>query len=197
MTTEKKKIEYDTVYVPEFVQKATSGANMKLKKAGRPFTIDVRTYRIRTKESGMILQTYLMFGGVPSPKLHALLEDAEFKLRRRPRTWKDKNGNVVDIAGRNNECYAVYYSTNSEITQDQTTLIAKLLLALNKTLPTGSKTYLLPNWERIEEEWGAKDEWLKLCAVDSSAQKNTPAPEPEEEKPEPTPGVLDDIDDLI
>jgi hypothetical protein len=182
-------------YVPNYVQDVCAGANPKLKKAGRPFTFDVRVFRVNTKDSGPILSTYLMFGGVPTPKLHELLETEGFKVRRRPRTWTGKDGKVVDIAERDNECYSVYYNTNQTITEGQMSLIAKIFGSLNKSLTTG-KAPLLASWEAIEESWGDKDKWLSICAVDSSTKKATVA-EPDEEDGLDTSSILDDVDDLL
>lgn len=195
-TTQKRS--YPAIYVPEYTQKAIAGANFKTKKAGRPFIFDVRTFLTNTKDDGTVLMTYLLFGGVPSRKLHDLLEANNFKVRRRPRTWNSKDGKVVDIATRDNECYSVYYSTQPNISEDQLKVIAKLFRALNK-MTEGSPSFLATSWDRIEELWGNREDWLSICAVDNSSSASAPpAAAPEEEDGEIENGsLLNDIDDLI
>ena len=188
---------YTHNFVPEFVQKVCAGANFKTKKAGRPFTMNIQVFRINTKEDGPVLQTYLMFGGVPSRKLHNLLEENGFKVRRRPRTWTAKDGTVVDIADQDRECYAVYYNTQPNISVDQMNVLNKIMASLNKSTEPGGQLPLLASWQRVEEVWGNREDWLDVCAVDTSAAKAAPAAIAEPDDEDETPGLLDDIDDLI
>jgi len=166
---------YPVTYVSEFTQKAIAGANFKTKKAGRPFIFCVREFMIQTKEGGTVVNPYLLFGGVPSPKLHEALDTVGFKVRRRPRTWNDKSGKAVDIATRDNECYAVYYSTHEELTADQINLIGKIFLLVNGTKKTG-KSFLSSSWAAVEEKWGTVNEWLTHCAVDTTTSAPAAAP---------------------
>lgn len=185
-----KKFDPKVRYVPDYVQRAIAGAKGP-KAHPRPFLFDVRTFQIDTKEDGTKLNTYLLFGGVPSKKLHAKLEDAGFKVRRRARSWTNKNDEVIDVADRDNECYAVYY-TLEPITKDQAQIIARLYLATAKVAETG-KGFLAPNWATVEKTWGDKEDWLTVCTVepeDDSAA--APAPEADDDALD-----IEDIDDMI
>jgi len=155
--TTEKKFTYDVKYVPEYQQKAIAGANFKTKKAGRPSLFEIRVYKINTKDSGVVIGTYLLFGGVPKPNLHNALEKVGFKVRRRPASWRGKDGKEVLVSERDAECWAVYYNTETSVTQDQATLISNLLLATGKVVDSG-KTFLLPSWEHIEKAWDGKEE---------------------------------------
>ena len=193
------KTDYDVRYVPEFTQRAIAGAKGKGSHP-RPFLFDVRSFKLTVPgdnpgETGTKVHTYLLFGGVPTKKLHNALEDAGFTVRRRAKYWDDKKGNRTYIVDKDNECYAVYY-TFSPIGKDQAALIAKLFLATAKVADSG-KTFLCPNWNTVHATWGDKDEWLDICSVDPDATKkasaSAPAPAPEDEDVID----IDDIDALI
>lgn len=185
-------------YVPDFVDKTCAGANFKTKKAGRPYLMAIKNYLIKTKTEGTVLGTYIFFGGVPSPKLHEKLEEVGFKVRRRPRTWENKKANTtVDIAEYDRECYSVYYSTTPFLTTEQVELITKLYLLVNKSQESG-ESFLSASWKKVEEKWGSKEDWLKICAVDNTTTKAAPTVEEvEEEEVTPTGSMLDEIDALI
>ena len=188
--TEKKKIEYDVRYVPDMIQRAIAGAKGP-KAHPRPFLFDVKTFKINTSEDGVKVNTYLLFGGVPSENLHNNLLEVDFNVRRRARSWTNKKGEVIDIADRDNECYAVYY-TLDPITPEQATIIAKLFLATAKVCTSG-KTFLAPNWDAVDKMWGDKDDWLTVCSVEPE-DEDAPAPAPEENEDSID---LDEVDDLI
>ena len=173
------KRSYPVRYTPDHVQRQIAGA--KGTKGGRPFIFDVRFFMITTKEG-----TYLLFGGVPTPNLHDQLVDAGFKVRRRARTWEDKKNNVtVDIADRENECYAVYYNTEPTLSDAQIKVIAGIMKKGISTLPDRKQTFLLSNWDAIEKGWGATEKWLDICAVTND----------DEDDPQ-TAAVVDDTIDL-
>jgi hypothetical protein len=155
---------YDVTYTPDYVQRQIAGA--KGTKGGRPFIFDVRFFKVRTKTGDTVVGTYLLFGGVPTPNLHDQLIEAGFKVRRRARTWEDKKNNVtVDIADRENECYAVYYNTEPTISDVQIKVIAGIMKKGISTLPERKQTFLLPSWAAVEKGWGATEKWLDICAV--------------------------------
>jgi len=155
---------FDVRYVPDFVQRQISGG--KGTKNGRPFIFDTRFFKVNTKDGDVIVGTYLLFGGVPSPNLHQQLIDAGFKVRRRARTWEDKKNNkIVDIAERENECYAVYYNTEPNLSDSQIKVIAGIMKKGISTLPDRKQTFLLPTWAAVDKVWGDKDKWLDICSV--------------------------------
>jgi hypothetical protein len=177
-TTKKTtQTEYDVRYVPDQVRRAIAGAKGP-KSHPRPFLFDAVSYKINTQEDGVKINTYLLFGGVPSENLHKNLTEAGFSVRRRARSWKNKDGEVVNIADRDNECYAVYY-TLEPLTEQQAVIIGKLFLATGKVADSG-KTYLAPNWKTVEELWGDKEDWLTVCSVEPK-DEDASAPAPEEE----------------
>lgn len=190
--------EYEINYVPNYAEETCAGANAKLKKAGRPYLMTIKNYLIKTKTDGVVLGTYIFFGGVPSPALHEKLEEAGFKVRRRPRTWENKKANTtVDIAEYDRECYAIYYSTTPFLTTEQVNIITKLYLLVNKSQESG-QSFLSASWKKVEEKWGSKEDWLSICAVDNTTTKAAPAVEDvEEEEVTPTGSMLDEIDALI
>lgn len=188
--------QYFTNFIPDFDQQAIAGANFKTKKAGRPFIFDARTFITRTKNDGIVLMHYLLFGGVPSPKLHAKLEEVGFKVRRRPRTWKAKDGKVVDIATRDNNCYVVYYNTQPNVWPEQVEVMGKIYAALNAVC-AGKGNFLSTTWEGVEERWGSKEDWLSICAVDNTTTKQSKSSAVEEEENDDTGSLLNDIDALI
>lgn len=158
------KRSYDVRYTPDHVQRQIAGA--KGTKGGRPFIFDVRFFKVQTKEGETVVGTYLLFGGVPTPNLHEQLVEAGFKVRRRARTWEDKKNNVtVDIADRENECYAVYYNSEPTLSDEQIKVIAGIMKKGISTLPDRKTTFLLPTWEAVDKVWDSKDDWLALCAV--------------------------------
>jgi hypothetical protein len=179
--TETKR-EYTVRYVPDQVRRSIAGAKGP-KSYPRPFLFDVQTYMINTQDDGTKVNTYLLFGGVPSENLHNNLIEAGFKVRRRARSWdKKKDGKVVEtvnIADRDNECYAVYY-TLEPVTEEQATIIGKLFLATGNVAASG-KTFLAPNWKTVAKLWGDKDDWLTVCSVEPEEENDTPAPAPEED----------------
>ena len=178
------KRSYPVRYTPDHVQRQIAGA--KGTKGGRPFIFDVRFFMITTKEGEVVVGTYLLFGGVPTPNLHDQLVDAGFKVRRRARTWEDKKNNVtVDIADRENECYAVYYNTEPTLSDAQIKVIAGIMKKGISTLPDRKQTFLLSNWDAIEKGWGATEKWLDICAVTND----------DEDDPQ-TAAVVDDTIDL-
>ena len=59
---------FDVNYVNDFVQRQIAGAKGK-KGNGRPFIFDVRNFKLDTRDEGTIIQTYLLFGGVPPKAL--------------------------------------------------------------------------------------------------------------------------------
>jgi hypothetical protein len=176
MSETKTTSAWDVRYVPDYVQKTISGG--KGGKNGRPFLLDVRTFKINTKESGTKIGTYLLFGGVPPKELHEKLESVGFKIRRRPRWYVNrKTEKTVFITDDDKECYAVYYSTSDSPTDEQASLIAALLCkALNVTKASG-KTFLLPTWEAVGTSYGSKDTWVSICSVKPEEGKEASAPE--------------------
>lgn len=191
--TEKTKREYTVRYVPDQVRRSIAGAKGP-KSYPRPFLFDVQTYMINTQDDGTKVNTYLLFGGVPSENLHKNLTEAGFKVRRRARSWTNKDKEVINIADRDNECYAVYY-TLEPITEEQAGIIAKLFMATGRVADSG-KTFLAPNWKAVAKSWGDKDDWLTVCSVEPEEENDTPAPAPEEED-DAIDLNADDIDDLI
>jgi hypothetical protein len=191
MAKKTEKREFDVRYVPDIVQRSIAGAKGKGSHP-RPFMFDVRSFKINTQNDGVKVNTYLLFGGVPSKKLHTKLEEAGFKVRRRARSWQNKDGDTIDIADRDNECYAVYYTLDA-LTDDQVKLIARLFKATAQVVESG-KTFLAPNWATVEKVWGSKDDWLTVCAVeDDGEEKEAPAPEAEDESIDLSDEGLDDL----
>jgi hypothetical protein len=170
-------VEYDTNYVPDFVQRSIAGAKGKGSHP-RPFMFSVKSFKIHTKSEGVKVNTYLLFGGVPSKKLHEKLDSVGFKVRRRSRTWTNAKKETVDIVTQDRECYAVYYTLDA-LTDEQVQLIGRLFKATAQVVETG-KTFLAPNWATVEKMWGNKDEWLAVCAVDNTEDGEAPAPEEED-----------------
>ena len=178
------KRTYDVRYTPDHVQRQIAGA--KGTRGGRPFIFDTRFYKVRTKEGKTVVGTYLLFGGVPTPNLHQQLIDVGFKVRRRARTWEDKKNNVtVDIADRDNECYAVYYNTEPTITDPQIKVIAGILKKGIATLPDREQTFLLPTWAAVDKVWDDAANWLAICAVTN-----------DDDDDDDQPAVVDDTIDL-
>lgn len=160
---DKKKFDPTVRYVPEYQLRAIGGAKSP-KAHPRPFVFAVRSYWIKTQNDGDKINTYLLFGGIPTEKLHNKLDEVGFKVRRRSRTWENKKTNeVVDVADRDNECYAVYY-TMEPLTKEQASLIAKLFMVTAGIAQTG-KGFLAPNWATVEKTWGDKEDWLTVCCV--------------------------------
>jgi len=189
--TETKR-EYDVTYVPDMIQKAIAGAKGP-KAYPRPFMFDVRTFKINTQNDGVKVNTYLLFGGVPSRKLHEKLDEVGFKVRRRARSWVNKDKDTIDIADQDRECYAVYYTLEA-LTDEQIALIARLFKGTTQVASSG-KTFLAPNWASVEKLWGNKEDWLTICAVEpEDSTKPAPTPEAEDDSIDLT---ADDLDDLI
>lgn len=163
--------EYKVRYIPEHTLRAVGGAK-GAKSYVRPFLFDVRTYMIETQSDGTKVNTYLLFGGVPSRKLHEKLDEVGFKVRRRARTWKNKDGAVTDIADQDNQCFAVYY-TLEPVTKEQAAVIAKLFMASQGVKDTG-KSFLRADWASVEKAWGDKEDWLSICAVNEDSSKPAP-----------------------
>jgi hypothetical protein len=188
--TETKR-EYTVRYVPEPVKRSIAGAKGP-KSYPRPFLFDVQTYMINTQDDGTKVNTYLLFGGVPSENLHNNLTEAGFKVRRRARSWTNKDKKVVNIADRDNECYAVYY-TLEPVTEEQATIIAKLFLATGNVAASG-KSFLAPNWKEVEEKWGSKEDWLTVCSVEPKDEETAaPAPEEDDDSIDLTSSEIDDL----
>ena len=172
---------FDTRYTPDYVQQAIAGK--KGKRAARPFLFDLRTFKITTKEGETILNSYLLFGGVPPKAIHEKLIDTGFMVRRRPAESNSKDGKTYVVGDRDNDCWTVYYNTESTITEPQTKVIGSLLTYFGQ-VPTTGKSGLLSSWEQVDSEYG-KEEWLQICTVSDEKKEE----KKEEVKPEATPAT--------
>jgi hypothetical protein len=163
------KRTFDTRYTPEYVQQAIAGK--KGKRAARPFLFDLRTFKITTKEGETILNSYLLFGGVPPKAIHDKLIETGFKVRRRPAESNGKDGKTYVVGDRDNDCWTVYYNTESTITEPQVKVIVSLLTYFGQ-VPTTGKSGLLSSWDQVDSEYG-KEEWLQVCTVSDEKKEET------------------------
>jgi hypothetical protein len=188
--SETVKRVFDTRYTPDFVQQAIAGK--KGKRAARPFLFDLRTFKITTKEGDTILNSYLLFGGVPPKAIHEKLIDTGFKVRRRPAESNGKNGKTYVVGDYDNDCWTVYYNTESTITEPQAKVIGSLLAYFGQVPSTG-KSGLLSSWDQVDTEYG-KSEWLDIITVAEEKEepkvKATPATAVEETVDEETLSTL-------
>jgi hypothetical protein len=180
---------FDVNYCNDFVQRQIAGAK-GTKGNGRPFIFDVRNFKLDTRSDGTIIQTYLLFGGVPPKALHEKLEAAGFKVRRRPASWTGKDDKVHPVDGSKYELYAVYYNTEPAPTQEQAKLIASLMYKTLNAVKDKGVSFLLPSWDAVDNNWGDRKDWLNICTV-----------EPEEEQPAAATSTIDmndvDLDDMF
>ena len=176
MTTQNtQKRGFDVTYVNDFVQRQIAGAKGP-KGNGRPFIFDVRNFKLDTQNDGTIIQTYLLFGGVPPKALHEKLEAVGFKVRRRPASWTGKDDKVHPVNGSPYELYAVYYNTEQAPTKEQATLIASLLFKTLNAVKDKGVSFLLPNWDAVDKNWDTRQDWLDICTVEpEEAQSPTAA----------------------
>jgi len=163
MSEKKTARKYSVRYVNEWVQKAIAGAKYAGQFA-RPFILDIRYFMIDTKEDGTVINSYVLFGGVPTKKVHDKLESLGFAARRRPAEWTDKNKNVHTVDGNDNECYAVYYYLDVP-TQEQLDFLASLTIKGLSFCKEKGKSFLLTSFEQIDANWGERDEWLSVFTV--------------------------------
>jgi hypothetical protein len=168
-----KKTDYDVRYIPQFVQSTMAGKNAKTKRAERPLLFDIRTYKLRVKsddgDGKTVLSSYVLIGGVPPKKIHDKMTEVGFKVRRRPSSWKSKDGDVVKVEGRDNECWTVYYNTEETFTAAQLEVLLALLKYVSKVTTTGVSGWLT-TWEDVEDEYG--DAWLKTIVVQSDKDED-------------------------
>jgi len=151
--------DYQVRYIPTYVEKAISGA--KGKKFARPYLMDVRTFMIQPDQDTTICSTYVLFGGVPQPKMHKALVDAGFVLRRTKGSWKNKDGEDVAIDATDNSCWAVYYTTEAAMTKEQIKVVASFQGMFAK-VASKQKSFLLPRWDMVDTSWKGRKEWLDL-----------------------------------
>ena len=193
MTTENNQQSgFDVKYVSDFAQRSIAGAKGP-KGNGRPFIFDVRNFKIDTRNDGTIIQTYLLFGGVPPKALHEKLEAAGFKVRRRSASYySKKNKKTYTVDGSPYELYAIYYNTEPSPTEEQAKLIANLQYKTLNAVRDKGVSFLLPSWEAVDHNWGDRKDWLEVCTV-----------EPEEQSPatNASSGAIDlndvDLDDMF
>jgi hypothetical protein len=165
--SETKRV-FDTLYTPDYVQQAIAGK--KGKRAARPFLFDLRTFKITTKEGETILNSYLLFGGVPPKAIHDKLIEFGFKVRRRPaESTSKKDGTVYTVGDRDSDCWTIYYNTESTITPDQTKVIANLITYF-ANVPVTGRSGLLASWEQVDDEYG-KEDWLQICTVSDEKEE--------------------------
>jgi hypothetical protein len=184
---EKKNRKYTVRYVNEWVQKAIAGAKFAGQNP-RPFILDTRYFMIETKSDGTIINTYVLFGGVPTKKVHDKLTALGFAARRRPAEWTDKKKNVHPVSGNDNECYAVYYYLDVP-TEEQLDFLSSLTLKGLTFAKEKGKSFLLTTFDQIDNNWGDRDEWLNVFTV---TDEDDSSDDDEEEDDE----MLDEDDDF-
>ena len=184
-----------TNYVPDFAQRAIAGVKPGQKFGGRPFIMDVRHFPVSTKSDGVVIGTYILFGGVPPKALHEKLAKAGFKVRRRPAWYVNKKDNkTYKVDGNDRECYAIYYNEHPTPTEEQAKLIAGLTYKTLNAVAQKGQTFLLPTWAAIDQNWGDREEWLQICTVDP--EENSPVTKAADEDEDDFLD-LDAIDDMI
>jgi len=152
--------DFQVRYVPSYIEKTIAGAKGP-KQFGRPYLMDIRTFMVQPSEDKTICSTFLLFGGIPQPKMHNMLTDADFKLRRVNGSWKNKKGEEVQVDDTDNSCWAVYYTTGDFLSEAQIKVIAHFHKLLSKVVEK-QKSFLLPTWAQVDRAWTDRDTWLKL-----------------------------------
>lgn len=186
--SETAKRVFDVRYTPDYVQSAIAGK--KGKRAARPILFDVRNFKLTTKEDETILNTYLLFGGIPPKAIHDKLIDVGFKVRRRPAESNGKDGKVYVVGERDNDCWTIYYNTESTLSEEQIKTIGQLFFYF-ANVPTTGKSGLLSSWDQVDEEYG-KEEWLALITVDDKSSTSTT-----KAKVSPATTIEETVDDAV
>jgi hypothetical protein len=182
-----------TNYIPDYQQRAISGAKPGQKFGGRPFIMDVRHFPVSTK-TGVVIGTYVLFGGVPPKTLHEKLTTAGFKVRRRPAWYvSKKDQKTYKVDGNDRECYAIYYNEHETPTEEQAKLLAGLTYKTLNAVAKQGQTFLLPTWDAVDRNWGDRNEWLQICTVDP--EEDSPVTNADEDGDDFI--DLDSIDDMI
>jgi hypothetical protein len=168
-----KNTNYQVRYIPLHVTASLAGK--------KPTIFTVNNYLITTQEGKNVLATHLLFGGVPTPKLHSILTVAGFKLRRVSLEYTStKLNKTFKLTDSDNGCYAAYYNETGELTEPQIEVITKILGTCARAGQAG-KTFLCPSWALVDKIWEDRKNWLDIVAAPVTPPPPAATPATEED----------------